>query len=180
MKNLKFIILLLGFNAIAQINAPGDCIDAYRLCDANVSYNFQLVDAGIIDDAHGVLSVPVAMPQTSINQWESKSAWIKFTPKYSGTFGFRIYPETIEKLNWMLCINPNCGNIETGSYRVVEQGSPNLSNQIFGGTGIGIDPYLGIYTDSARLRRYGGQVGPRGTSNASRPTFTSSSPSKPP
>ena len=140
MKNLKFIILLLGFNTIAQINAPGDCIDAYRLCDANVSYNFQLVDWGVIDDAHGSLSFGVDLPQTAPNQCEWKSAWIKFIPKYSGTFGFRICPETVEKLNWMLCINPNCGNIETGSYRVVEQGDPLIYDQNFACTGIGFDP----------------------------------------
>lgn len=145
MKNLKFLILLLGINAIAQINAPGDCTDAYRLCDANINYNFQLVDWGVIDDAKGTLSLGPGMPQTAPNQCEWKSAWLTFTPKYSGQFGLRICPETVEKLNYMLCLNPNCNNIETGIYQIAVQGYTTIVEPNFACTGIGNDPnYTGI------------------------------------
>ncbi len=140
MKNLKFLILLIALNSIAQINAPGDCIDAYRLCYANVNYNFQLVDAGVIDDAKGTLFLDPLLGQTAPNQCEWKSAWIKFKPKYSGQFGLTICPETVEKLNYMLCVNPSCADIETGIYRIAVQGTSTIYDPIQGCTGIGDDP----------------------------------------
>ncbi len=140
MTSIKYLILLIGLNAFAQtINAPGDCIDAYTLCNASASYNFQLVDAGIIDDFHGTLNIS-GIAQTNFNQLESKSAWIKFKPKYSGQFGLRICPETVEKYNFMLCLNPNCGDIETSNYTIVVQGNPEIQEPIYGCTGIGQDP----------------------------------------
>lgn len=140
MSKLKYILLLIGLNTFAQINAPGDCIDAYRLCDANVNYNFQLVDAGVIDDAKGTLFLDPLLGQTAPNQCEWKSAWIKFKPKYSGQFGLTICPETVEKLNYMLCVNPSCADIETGIYRIAVQGSATIYDPIQGCTGIGDDP----------------------------------------
>lgn len=40
-----------------SIPAPGDCVSAYRICDATQTYNFELIDAGVIDDANGSLNI---------------------------------------------------------------------------------------------------------------------------
>ena len=141
MTSIKYLILLLGLNSFSQlINAPGDCIDSYPLCNASATYNFQLVDWGVIDDAKGTLFLAPCMGQTAFNQCEWKSAWLKFKPRYSGDFKLRICPETVEKLQWMLCLNPNCDNIESGNYVIACQGASNIAEPIYGCTGIGTDP----------------------------------------
>jgi hypothetical protein len=122
MKKITFIFILFflesngQFNAtIPIINPPEDCPTALRICDATQEYSFQLNDDGLIDDAHGSLIVP-GLIQTSPTQWESKIAWLKFTPQYSGQFGFLIYGETTEIFQFQMFTNPNCNDIETGAY----------------------------------------------------------------
>mgnify|MGYP001793920944 CR=1 FL=1 len=93
------------------IDSPADCPIAYRICDVAQTYNFQLVDAGTIDDAHGSLVIS-GLNQSSPTQFDSKSAWILFTPQYSGEFGFSICPETVEVLSFLLLQNPDCSVVE--------------------------------------------------------------------
>jgi Secretion system C-terminal sorting domain len=121
------------------INAPADCPIAYRLCDAQASYHFQLVDAGLIDDAHGSLNIQ-GLNLSSPGAFEGKSAFLTFTPKYSGQFGMRICPDTVEKLNFILFQNPNCADLEIGNYGIIIQGISNVQEPIYGCTGIGVDP----------------------------------------
>ena len=144
-----FLFLFFTNIAFAQwtptnplINAPADCPIAYRICDATESYNFALIDGGLIDDAHGSLIIP-GLNRSSPAQFESKSAFIVFTPQYSGQFGLSICPETVEDLAFLLFENPNCANLETGIYSIVTQGAvPSDSSN--GCTGIGNNPITGL------------------------------------
>jgi hypothetical protein len=121
------------------INAPADCPIAYRLCDAQASYHFQLVDTGLIDDAHGSLHIS-GLNLSSPGAFESKSAFLTFTPNFSGEFGMRICPDTFEKLNFILFQNPNCADLETGNYTIIDQGTGGIGEPTLGCTGIGQDP----------------------------------------
>jgi hypothetical protein len=146
MKNLIILLLFYCTSIFSQlINAPADCPISYRLCNASNSYDFQLVDYGLIDDAKGTLYIP-GLPQSAPNQFEWKSCWLTFTPKYSGEFGFRICPETIEKLNFILFESPNCADIETGNYSIITQGNSVIQELTHACTGIGEDPYNGGIT----------------------------------
>lgn len=134
------LLLMSGGGLFAQlINAPADCPIAYRLCDAQTSYHFQLVDAGLIDDAHGSLHIP-GLNLSSPGAFESKSAFLTFTPNFSGEFGIRICPDTVEKLNFILFQNPNCADLETGNYTIIDQGTGGIGEPTHGCTGIGQDP----------------------------------------
>lgn len=124
------------------INAPADCPIAYRICDVTQTYNFALIDDGLIDDAHGSLNIP-GLNKSSPTQFESKSAFIVFTPQYSGQFGLSICPETVEDLAFLLFENPNCNDLETGIYSIVTQ-SGFVSNTSNGCTGIGYNPITGL------------------------------------
>jgi hypothetical protein len=127
------------------INAPADCPIAYRICDVTQSYNFALIDDGLIDDAHGSIEIP-GLSKSSPTQFESKSAWIEFTPQYSGEFGFTICPETPENFDFILFQNPNCNNIEIGVYSLmtVASGGQTFSEPVHGCTGLGYEPYTGL------------------------------------
>jgi hypothetical protein len=151
MKNLKIILLLMCRSVFSQlINAPADCPIAYRLCDANINYHFQLVDAGLIDDAHGSLFLP-GLNLSTPGAFESKSAFMTFTPKYSGTFGMKICPDTVEKLNFILFQSPNCADLETGNYTLIYQGTGGIGEPILACTGIGVDPLNQFNNDFVSL-----------------------------
>ncbi|MEN9489511.1 MAG: hypothetical protein RL494_1776 [Bacteroidota bacterium] len=144
-----FLFLFFTNLAFAQwtpgnplINAPADCPIAYRICDVTQSYNFALIDDGLIDDAHGSLGIP-GLNRSSLTQFESKSAFIVFTPQYSGQFGLRICPETLEDLAFLLFENPNCNDLETGAYSIVTQGGMIINDPTTACTGIGINPDTG-------------------------------------
>ena len=93
MKNFIIILLLIPTSLLAQlIPAPADCDIAMRLCDANVGYNFQLVNDGIVDDAYPSLII-FGCNKSQPNKFEAHSAFLKFTAKYSGQFGFTVCPE---------------------------------------------------------------------------------------
>jgi hypothetical protein len=146
---LIFVTLFIWNLSFAQwtpsnplINAPADCPIAYRICDAAQTYNFALIDDGAIDDAHGSLGIP-GLNRSSPTQFESKSAFIIFTPQYSGQFGLSICPETVEDLAFLLLLNPNCGDLETGNYSIVTQGG-YLSDISNGCTGLGYNPITGL------------------------------------
>ncbi|WP_452219751.1 hypothetical protein, partial [Lacinutrix salivirga] len=47
------ICLLYSINNYSQIQAEADCVDAIRLCDANISTYFVVDGSGAIDDANG-------------------------------------------------------------------------------------------------------------------------------
>jgi hypothetical protein len=141
MKLLVFF-LLQSFICIGQwMNAPADCPIAYRICDVTQSYKFALIDAGTIDDAHGALEIP-GLNRSSPNQFESRTAFIVFTPQYSGQFGLMVCPETIEDLNFILFENPNCNDLETGNYSIsTQQDTISSNNYVTACTGIGINPF---------------------------------------
>lgn len=143
-----FISIIGTFGQI--INAPADCPIAYKLCDASASYRFQLVDAGLIDDAHGSFDLP-GLYKASLNQFESKSAFMTFTPKYSGEFGMKICPDTIEKLNFILFQSPNCADLETGNYTIIYQGTGGIGEPTLACTGIGVDPLNQFNNDFVSL-----------------------------
>lgn len=122
--------------------APGDCVSAYRICDATQTYNFELLNAGVIDDANGSLNIP-GMNKTQPTQMESKSGFIIFTPQYSGQFGLNICPESYEDLSFLLLQNPNCNDLQTGNYSIISQvGIPLTAPDAC--TGIGLHPITNI------------------------------------
>lgn len=139
MKTIVWVfILLLNSSCFSQwINAPGDCPAAYRICDANASYYFGNLGDGEIDDAHGSLNLP-GLFQTNFNQFESFSAWIKFTPNYSGQFGLAIHCESYENLDFQIFENPDCTTIESGNYSTIT--NTLLLNEAGADLGIGINP----------------------------------------
>jgi hypothetical protein len=147
---LSFLLfLLLPLFSFAQWNpsnplipAPADCPIAYRICDANQTYNFELVDDGAIDDANGSLGIP-GLNRSSPSQFESRSAFIIFNPQYTGQFGFDICPESIEDLAFILFENPNCGDLQTGAYTLITQANV-ISSPTDACTGIGVNPHTGL------------------------------------
>ena len=142
-----FVLFLLPFISFSQWNpsnptipAPGDCISSYRICDATQTYNFELLNAGVIDDANGSLGIP-GLNKSTPTSFESKSCFIEFTPQYSGQFGLSVCPESTEDLTLILFHNPNCSDLQTGNYSLAT----------FGGTfqtpdackGLGLNPNTG-------------------------------------
>lgn len=143
-----YVLFCLPLIGVAQWNpsnptipAPGDCVSAYRICDATQTYNFELIDAGVIDDANGSLNIP-GMNKTQPTQMESKSGFIIFTAQYSGQFGLNICPESYEDLSFILLQNPDCTALQTGNYSLTSQvGVPIDTPQAC--TGLGVDPFNG-------------------------------------
>ena len=145
---MKLFLLLLftSCSCFAQWTpAPADCPNAMRICDVTKTYKFQLVDDGLLDDAHGKLYIYL-LGNSSLNKFESKSAWIKFKPQYSGQFGLNICPETVENYNFIIFKNPQCGDIEEGAYQFVTVSNAYQippTEPIHGCTGLGFEPYTG-------------------------------------
>ena len=123
------------------VNAAADCPIAYNICDVTKSYNFALIDDGLIDDAHGSLGIP-GLARSSPTKFESRSAFFVFKPKYSGQFGLSVCPETVEDLEMLLFLNPNCSDLETGAYSIVTNGKL-VSDLTSGCMGLGINPNTG-------------------------------------
>ena len=144
---------LLLFFFVTQINAqwnpsnstipaPGDCVSAYRICDATQTYNFELLNAGVIDDANGMLGIP-GLNKSTPTTFESKSCFIEFIPQYSGQFGLSICPETHEDLSIILFQNPDCSALQTGNYSISTQANAPI-NPTDACTGFGLNPYSGV------------------------------------
>ena len=117
-KTLSFLVAFLFYNYnFGQINTPEDCINAYRICNANQNYFFEVNGPGAIDDANGALGL-YCLSQADLNQWEINSVWFTFTPQYSGEFGFIICPENpTDEWNFALFHNnPVCNNLSNTNY----------------------------------------------------------------
>ena len=137
MKKLLILFITIPNILLAQlIPAPADCDIAMRLCDANVSYNFQLVNDGIVDDAYPLLVIPGCF-KSQPNKFEAHSAFMKFTAKYSGQFGFTVCPESLEPLSYLFLANPVCDNLESGAYSVAYMDFNALENPTTGCRGMG-------------------------------------------
>lgn len=137
---MKYILttLLYGYLGYSQLTVAADCIDAYRICDATASYYFEANGDGNVDDANGAMGL-YCIANSSVNQWESNSAWFVFTPNYSGQLGLSICPDLVE--DWQFALfgnNPNCNDLANSAYQIRcnTQGVTNPA----GCTGIGIYP----------------------------------------
>ncbi len=152
LNSFQLLLFLLPIISFAQWNpanplipAQGDCVTAYRICDVSQTYNFELIDDGIIDDANGSLGIP-GMNKTQPTQMESKSGFIIFTPQFSGEFGLSVCPESNEDLSFLLFQNPNCGDLQTGNYTIITQVDiPQNASEYC--TGIGKNPNTGTQTN---------------------------------
>ena len=146
MKKLLILFITIPNLLLAQlIPAPADCDIAMRLCDANVSYNFQLVNDGIVDDAYPTLSIPLCNISQP-NKFEAHSAFMKFTAKYSGQFGFTVCPESLESLSYIFLASPVCDNLESGAYTVAFMDDTALEDPNTGCRGMGDDIIInGVY-----------------------------------
>lgn len=152
LKKEKLGFLLIASTAFGQynpnnplINAPGDCITAYQLCDVVPSYNFQFIGAGSVDDANGMLHIP-GMASSHPTQFEYYSAFIKFRTKYAGQLGWYLCPESVENLDFMLLKNPTCNTVFGGSFYVIH----NISFQSDcnnGCTGVYRNPVTGAWAN---------------------------------
>ena len=141
MKNLVYFLLLFSSNIFAQVwqTSAADCNIAERLCDANVSYSYQLLNDGLVDDAYPSTIVN-GLNKSQPTKWEARSAFFKFTAKYSGLFGFRVCPETIEPLSYLFLTEPICDNLESGAYSVAWYSDSSIYEPNFACVGMGIDP----------------------------------------
>jgi hypothetical protein len=136
---VSIILLLFQITAFSQwIDARGDCPIAYRICDANATYYFGNLGDGDIDDAHGQLFLP-GLWQTNFNQFESFSAWIRFTPNYSGQFGLAIHCESYENMDFQIFENPDCSTIESGNFSTITRNLA-LTSTVGPDLGIGFNP----------------------------------------
>ena len=144
MKNLFLLFLILPFLVNAQWQtAAADCNIATRLCDANVSYSYQLLNDGVVDDAYPTLGVPNLF-RSQPTKWEAQSCFMKFTAKYSGEFGFTVCPETPEALSYLFLDSPVCEDLETGAFTLTymdsnqlerPDGCRGMNNPVGGGSG---------------------------------------------
>ncbi|WP_452219417.1 T9SS type A sorting domain-containing protein, partial [Lacinutrix salivirga] len=124
-----------------QIQAEADCVDAIRLCDANISTYFVVDGSGAIDDANGSFTL-ACQNQTSASQWESDSAWFKFTPKYSGQLGFYICPDLEE--DWEFIVfgpNADCSDLNNATW--ISCNTVGIGNSAMACTGSGDHPTQG-------------------------------------
>jgi len=126
----------------AQITAEPDCPTAYPICDASQPIYFEVNGPGTIDDANGATFL-YCQNQTSVSQFESKSAWFTFTPKYSGELGFYILPEVNDDWEFLFFgNNPDCADLQNTSYwslcNTITPESPTNSY-----TGSGVHPIIG-------------------------------------
>ena len=141
MRKLIFFIFFCTNTLLAQVyNTPAaDCNIAERLCDANVSYSYQLLNDGVVDDAYPTLGVPNLF-RSQPTKWEARSCFLKFTAKYSGTFGFTICPEVVEPLSYLFLSEPNCDNLESGAYSLAYNDDSTVYEPVYGCRGMGVDP----------------------------------------
>ena len=138
------MFILVSITSYAQLPAAGDCIDAIRLCDQNQIYHYEANGPGAIDDANGALDL-FCQSQTSVTEFESDSAWFKFTVNYSGEFGFVIQPDTVEDFEYMLFLDPDCNDLANPTNWVrcdTAQTPPNVGTGDEH-TGIGDHPIFG-------------------------------------
>ena len=141
---IEFIIFFWLFTTtcvFSQVVAEPDCPDAYPICDASQSIYFEVNGPGVIDDAYGALGI-FCQGQSSA-QWEYRSAWFTFTPKYSGELGFYILPEIEEDWEFVLFgNNPDCSDLNNNTYWESCDTS-SVVGGTSGYTGVGVHPLLG-------------------------------------
>ncbi|GAK90863.1 hypothetical protein JCM19297_162 [Nonlabens ulvanivorans] len=136
----SLLFLIYGI-ATAQVQAPGDCINAIEVCDTNPIY-FETLGPGVIDDANGQLSM-ACHAKNSVNTYEDHTAFFKFKVNNSGQFGFYITPDVVEDWEWILFgPNPDCNDLPNSAWAECSSSTPDMSNPD-GSTGLGPHPIVG-------------------------------------